>query len=166
VRGEYLSYIFGVIVVEANDFIERAIKLCFDINGRLVWLGIGIPIMLGRDDRPGQTRSSFRSKSTMWCRRQDRCLARPSSIPTIWCSIARTDRPSIDPELMMRMLIFGYVFAIRSERMIWHLLHVTPMSRGAHVHPWNHWGTDRNCWMSCHVNSMRNVTWNIADENT
>src|SRR5581483_8846924 len=27
-------------------------------------------------------------------------------------------RPSIDPELMIRMLIIGYVFAIRSERQI------------------------------------------------
>jgi transposase len=27
-------------------------------------------------------------------------------------------RPSIDPELMIRMLIVGYVFAIRSERVI------------------------------------------------
>jgi transposase len=26
-------------------------------------------------------------------------------------------RPSIDPELMIRMLIVGYVFAIRSERL-------------------------------------------------
>jgi transposase len=26
------------------------------------------------------------------------------------------DRPSIDPELMIRMLIIGYAFAIRSER--------------------------------------------------
>jgi transposase len=25
-------------------------------------------------------------------------------------------RPSIDPELMIRMLVVGYVFAIRSER--------------------------------------------------
>ncbi len=31
---------------------------------------------------------------------------------------SHTGRPSIDPELMMRMLIVGYVFAIRSERMI------------------------------------------------
>jgi len=29
---------------------------------------------------------------------------------------SRTGRPSIDPELMIRMLILGYVFAIRSER--------------------------------------------------
>jgi hypothetical protein len=27
-------------------------------------------------------------------------------------------RPSIDPELMIRMLVLGYVFAIRSERLI------------------------------------------------
>jgi len=31
---------------------------------------------------------------------------------------SHTGRPSIDPELMIRMLIVGYVFAIRSERMI------------------------------------------------
>src|SRR5213592_3656292 len=29
-----------------------------------------------------------------------------------------TGRPSIDPELMIRMLILGYVFAIRSERLL------------------------------------------------
>ncbi len=29
---------------------------------------------------------------------------------------SHTGRPSIDPELMLRMLIVGYVFAIRSER--------------------------------------------------
>lgn len=29
---------------------------------------------------------------------------------------SRTGRPSIDPVLLMRMLILGYVFAIRSER--------------------------------------------------
>ena len=29
---------------------------------------------------------------------------------------SRTGRPSIDPVLMIRMLIVGYVFAIRSER--------------------------------------------------
>jgi transposase len=31
---------------------------------------------------------------------------------------SHTGRPSIDPELMIRMLIVGYVFAIRSERRI------------------------------------------------
>src|SRR5919206_2714809 len=31
---------------------------------------------------------------------------------------SQTGRPSIDPELMIRMLVIGYVFAIRSERLI------------------------------------------------
>src|SRR4029078_5950135 len=31
---------------------------------------------------------------------------------------SNTGRPSIDPELMIRMLLVGYVFAIRSERQI------------------------------------------------
>ena len=31
---------------------------------------------------------------------------------------SHTGRPSIDPELMMRMLIIGYVFAVRSERQL------------------------------------------------
>jgi transposase len=31
---------------------------------------------------------------------------------------SNTGRPSIDPELMMRMLLVGYVFALRSERRI------------------------------------------------
>jgi transposase len=30
-----------------------------------------------------------------------------------------TGRPSIDPELMIRMLVMGYVFAIRSERLVY-----------------------------------------------
>src|SRR3974390_3194523 len=32
---------------------------------------------------------------------------------------SRLGRPSIDPVLMIRMLILGYVFAIRSERALW-----------------------------------------------
>jgi transposase len=31
---------------------------------------------------------------------------------------SQTGRPSIDPELMIRMLIIGYVFAVRSERLL------------------------------------------------
>ena len=31
-------------------------------------------------------------------------------------SYSRIGRPSVDPELMIRMLIVGYCFAIRSER--------------------------------------------------
>ncbi len=29
---------------------------------------------------------------------------------------SHTGRPSIDPELMIRMMLVGYIFAIRSER--------------------------------------------------
>src|SRR3974390_2614159 len=32
---------------------------------------------------------------------------------------SHTGRPSIDPVLMIRMLIVGYAFAIRSERRVW-----------------------------------------------
>jgi transposase len=32
--------------------------------------------------------------------------------------ISHTGRPSADPELMLRMLILSYVFAIRSERQL------------------------------------------------
>jgi len=37
--------------------------------------------------------------------------------PRFTCS-SHTGRPSIDPVLMMRMLLVGYVFATRSERRI------------------------------------------------
>src|ERR1700730_16549070 len=40
-------------------------------------------------------------------------------------------RPSIDPELMIRMLIVGYVFAIRSERLICREVQVTRTRRPA-----------------------------------
>ena len=36
-----------------------------------------------------------------------------------------TGRPSIDPELMIRMLVVGYVFVIRSERLICHEVQVS-----------------------------------------
>ena len=38
-----------------------------------------------------------------------------------YCSIGR---PSIDPELMIRMLIVGYCFAIRSERRLCEEVHL------------------------------------------
>ena len=38
---------------------------------------------------------------------------------------SRVERPSIDPVLMIRMLIVGYVFAIRSERQICREVQVT-----------------------------------------
>ena len=38
---------------------------------------------------------------------------------------SHTGRPSIDPALMIRMLIVGYVFAIRSERLLCRDVQVT-----------------------------------------
>jgi hypothetical protein len=40
-------------------------------------------------------------------------------------------RPSIDPELMIRMLVLGYVFAIRSERLICRKVQVTSLIAGS-----------------------------------
>jgi transposase len=46
-------------------------------------------------------------------------------------------RPSIDPELMIRMLVIGYVFAIRSERAICRDVQVNLAYR------WFLWALDR-----------------------
>jgi transposase len=43
-------------------------------------------------------------------------------------------RPSIDPELMIRMLVVGYVFAIRSERLLCREVQVT-LNRGRPMAP-------------------------------
>ena len=40
-------------------------------------------------------------------------------------------RPSIDPELMIRMLVVGYVFAVRSERLICREVQVNLAYRGS-----------------------------------
>ncbi|MBM7070284.1 transposase [Actibacterium sp. 188UL27-1] len=37
---------------------------------------------------------------------------------------SHTGRPSIDPELMIRMLLFGYCFGIRSERRLCEEVHL------------------------------------------
>src|SRR5271170_603254 len=37
---------------------------------------------------------------------------------------SETGRPSIDPELMIRMLIIGYCFAVRSERRLCEEVHL------------------------------------------
>jgi transposase len=44
----------------------------------------------------------------------DLCWLRSELVP----HYSTMGRPSIDPELMIRMLVVGYVFAIRSERLI------------------------------------------------
>src|SRR4029078_3514612 len=46
-----------------------------------------------------------------------------------------TGRPSIDPELMLRMLVIGYVFGVRSGRLLC----------GARA------GSRRGCWLACNM---------------
>src|ERR1039458_6680792 len=49
-------------------------------------------------------------------------------LPGVHAELAPHDptlgRPSVDPVLMIRMLIIGYVFALRSERLLCRELHV------------------------------------------
>jgi transposase len=45
---------------------------------------------------------------------------------------SNTGRPSIDPELMIRMLIIGYCFGIRSERRLCEEVHlISPIAGSA-----------------------------------
>ena len=59
-------------------------------------------------------------------RRIDRfCLGKPFGGRThLEPYYSETGRPSIDPELMMRMLIVGYCFGIRSERRLCDEVHL------------------------------------------
>src|SRR5215211_4810521 len=41
---------------------------------------------------------------------------------------SETGRPSIDPELIIRMLLVGYCFGIRSERLLCEKMHLPPAS--------------------------------------
>ena len=48
-----------------------------------------------------------------------------------WRRLQRDGRPSIDPELMIRMLIVGYCFGIRSERRLCEEVHLNLAYRGS-----------------------------------
>ena len=54
------------------------------------------------------------------------CPGRRSELAPHYSSMGR---PSIDQELMIRMLVVGYVFAIRSERLICREVQVNPACR-------------------------------------
>lgn len=47
-------------------------------------------------------------------------------------SYSVTGRPSIDPGLMLRMLLVGYLLGIRSERRLCQELHLSPVTGGLH----------------------------------
>ena len=54
----------------------------------------------------------------------DRCLDLGDLRRQLASFYSHTGRPSIDPELMMRMLIIGYSFGIRSERRLCEEIHL------------------------------------------
>jgi transposase len=77
--------------------------------------------MMGRLKRDqGQFFYSFRLNEAVPCDHPIRQIASVLDLSWVHLELApfypNVGRPSIDPELMIRMLIVGYVFAIRSER--------------------------------------------------
>ncbi len=77
--------------------------------------------MMGRSSQDqGQLFYSFNLEAVVPDDHQVRAIARVLDLSWIRAELApyysHTGRPSIDPVLMTRMLIVGYVFAIRSER--------------------------------------------------
>jgi transposase len=75
----------------------------------------------GRQDQ-GQLFYSFNLEEVVPDDHQVRAIARVLDLSWVRAELAphysHTGRPSIDPVLMIRMLIVGYVFAIRSERVL------------------------------------------------
>src|SRR6266545_8311273 len=77
--------------------------------------------MMGRSSQDqGQLFYSFNLEEVVPDDHQVRAIARVLDLSWVRAELApyysSTGRPSIDPVLMIRMLIVGYVFAIRSER--------------------------------------------------
>ncbi|HEY3653875.1 MAG TPA: transposase, partial [Steroidobacteraceae bacterium] len=77
--------------------------------------------MMGRSSRDqGQLFYSFNLEAIVPDDHQVRAIAHVLDLSWVRAELAphysHTGRPSIDPVLMIRMLIVGYVFAIRSER--------------------------------------------------
>ena len=81
--------------------------------------------MMGRlKTGPRSTYSSMsfvlatRFPKIIWCGRSTLLSICPGLRSELAPHYSAMGRPSIDPELMIRMLVVGYVFAIRSERLI------------------------------------------------
>src|SRR5437016_9713109 len=77
--------------------------------------------MMGRSSRDqGQLFYSFNLEAVVPADHLVRAIAGVLDLSWVRAELAphysHTGRPSIDPVLMIRMLIVGYVFAIRSER--------------------------------------------------
>src|SRR5437660_12041944 len=79
--------------------------------------------MMGRSGRDqGQLFYSFNLEEVVPDDHLVRAIAGVLDLSWVRAELAahysHTGRPSIDPELMIRMLIIGYVFALRSERLL------------------------------------------------
>jgi hypothetical protein len=68
-------------------------------------------------------------------------------------------RPSIDPELMIRTLVVGYVFAIRSERLICREVQVDHRHGRGPREPVERWARQTHCFR---VRCSRNIFSSIA----
>ena len=76
--------------------------------------------MMGRQDEPERLFYEFRLESHVprdhLPRRIDAVFDFSATRKSLEPYYSSTGRPSIDPELMIRMLLIGYCFGIRSER--------------------------------------------------
>ena len=76
--------------------------------------------MMGRQEEPGCLFYRFNLEHHVppdhLLRRIDKVLDLSAIRRALAPYYVATGRPSIDPELMIRMLLIGYAFAIRSER--------------------------------------------------
>ncbi len=84
--------------------------------------------MMGRQDEPGQLFYRFNLDRHVpadhLLRRIDAVLDLSAIRSALAPYYAATGRPSVDPELMIRMLLVGYAFAIRSERRLCDEVHL------------------------------------------
>src|ERR1700683_4738091 len=84
--------------------------------------------MMGRKDEPAQLFYKFslarHLPAGLLLRQIDAVLDLSTIRRTLAPYYAATGRPSIDPELMIRMLLIGYAFAIRSERRLCDEVHL------------------------------------------
>lgn len=84
--------------------------------------------MMGRQDEPGQLFYRFSLERHIpvdhLLRRIDAALDFAAIRQVLAPYYAATGRPSVDPELMLRMLLIGYAFAVRSERRLCDEVHL------------------------------------------
>src|SRR5271169_6412840 len=84
--------------------------------------------MMGRQDAPEKLFYQFRLEDHVPCdhplRQLDAVLKFDGARTVLAGHYSRKGRPSIDPELMLRMLLVGYAYGIRSERQLCNEVHL------------------------------------------